>query len=784
MKILKVIHGYPMRYNAGSEVYSQMLCQGLADAGHEVQVFAREENPFKLDGALSQELDSSDSRILLNIINLPKERNRYKYSHPLVDQKFRQVLEDFSPDVVHIGHLNHLSLSIIDEINAFNVPIVYTLHDYWLMCPRGQFLQRNSEEEVWALCDGQEQKKCAEKCYSGYFSGVAESYQNDVEFWEGWIEKRMEVTRRVTKDVDLFIAPAQFLKGKYVNDFGLDETKVLYMDYGFNLKRLQNRKRSKTEEFTFGYIGTHIPAKGIQHLIEAFGELPQNCKLKIWGRSRLENTNSLKGICEKLSAHARQRIEWLPEYRNEKIVEDVFNHVDSIVVPSIWYENSPLVIHEAQQVGVPVITANTGGMAEYVHHEVNGLLFEHRNPSSLKEQMERFVENPSWAKELGERRYLFSESGDIPCMSAQVEEFEGIYRDLIYKKQEKRLPQKPGPWRITFDTNPDDCNLRCIMCEGFSPYSKVKDERVASGRKRRRMDIALVRKVLEESKDTPLKEIIPSTMGEPLVYKHFEQILEMCHEFDVKLNLTTNGTFPRKGAEEWAKLIVPVTSDVKISWNAATKETQEKVMLGTKWEKVLANLKSFIRVRDEHAAQGGNRCRVTLQLTFLQTNVHELSDVVKLALKLGVDRIKGHHLWAHFKEIKELSMRRNREAIEEWNKAAVAAQKIANENLLSNGKKVILENIYPLAKDAHKELTPGGTCPFLGKEAWINTEGRFSPCCAPDKQRLALGDFGNVSEKSLSDIWKSDFYQDLQKTYLEKPLCISCNMRKPLYTEM
>jgi len=297
------------------------------------------------------------------------------------------------------------------------------------------------------------------------------------------------------------------------------------------------------------------------------------------------------------------------------------------------------------------------------------------------------------------------------------------------------------------------------------------------------MDINLIRKVLEEAKDTPLREIIPSTMGEPLVYKHFDEIIKMCHEFGVFLNLTTNGTFPIKGAEEWAKLIVPVTTDVKISWNAATKETQEKIMLFTNWEKVLANLKTFIRIRDEHAEKGGNRCRVTLQMTFLQTNVSELADIVKLATDLGVDRIKGHHLWAHFPEIKNLSMRRNVEAINEWNEAVKAAQKTASENLLPNGKRILLENIFSLDKDSYKELTPGGVCPFLGKEAWINTEGRFSPCCAPDKQRLELGYFGNIGDKSLPEIWKSETYQKLQNTYLTKPLCISCNMRKPLFKE-
>ncbi len=71
----------------------------------------------------------------------------------------------------------------------------------------------------------------------------------------------------------------------------------------------------------------------------------------------------------------RARSSGSPEYRNQDIVRDVFDHVDAIVVPSVWVENSPLVIHEAQQARVPVITADVGGMAEYVEHEENGLLF-------------------------------------------------------------------------------------------------------------------------------------------------------------------------------------------------------------------------------------------------------------------------------------------------------------------------------------------------------------------------------------------------------------------------
>ena len=261
---------------------------------------------------------------------------------------------------------------------------------------------------------------------------------------------------------------------------------------------------------------------------------------------------------------------------------------------------------------------------------------------------------------------------------------------------------RPGPWRITFDTNPDDCNLHCIMCEEHSPYSTLQRDRIQAGRPKRRMDIALIRRVLEESQGTPLREIIPSTMGEPLVYKHMDEIIDLCAQYGVKLNLTTNGTFPGRGAQAWAERIVPVASDVKISWNGAKKETQEAIMLGTRWERVLTNVRLFISVRDAQAAKGGNRCRVTFQLTFLESNVGELPAIIQLAAGLGVDRVKGHHLWVHFAEIKQLSMRRSQEAILRWNEAVQAAYKAAEQYCLPNGNKVVLENIFLLEPGVHQ----------------------------------------------------------------------------------
>ncbi len=767
-----------MRYNAGSEVYSQTLCQGLAQR-HEVHVFTREEDSFAPDFRLRTERDADDARIMIHLVNNPRYRDRYRAAG--VDQRFAEVLDRVRPDIVHVGHLNHLSTSLLREAALRDIPIVYTLHDYWLMCPRGQFMQTLPKDptNLWAACDGQEDRKCAERCYARYFSGALDEREADVGYWTDWVGRRMRHVQAMAELVDLFIAPSRYLHDRYRDDFGLPASKLVYLDYGFARERMAGRSRTAGEPFTFGYIGTHIPAKGIHDLIRAFGQLRGDAALRIWGRPRGQDTDALRALAAALPDGAGERVSWQPEYRNQEIVRDVFDRCDAIVVPSVWVENSPLVIHEAQQARVPVITANSGGMAEYVHHGVNGLLFEHRSVDSLAEAMQRFVDNPEAAAALGARGYLYSDSGDIPGISEHVAEIMTLYEQVMQRHQSLRITPRRGPWRITFDTNPDTCNLRCVMCEEHSPHSPLQIQRRAQGRPRRVMPFEMIERVVAEAAPHGLEEIIPSTMGEPLLYDQFEDILELCHRHDVKLNLTTNGTFPRLGAAAWAERIVPVTSDIKISWNGASKATQEAIMLGSRWEQVLANAREFIAVRDAHAAGGGNRCRVTFQLTFLQSNVDELSDIVRLASELGVDRVKGHHLWAHFDEIAGQSMRRSPEAIQSWNRAVLAARAVAGEYPLANGKQVLLENIFLLNEDAVEDLAPDGPCPFLGEEAWVSAEGRFNPCCAPDAERRSLGEFGDLHTRGMMDIWSHKDYRELLATYRNRRLCLGCNMRKP-----
>jgi len=291
------------------------------------------------------------------------------------------------------------------------------------MCPRGQFLQRNFDgKNIYKLCDIQEDNKCANSCYKMYFSD--KSGEN---YYTNWVNNRMKITSEIIKKVDLFIAPSKYLMNRFVNDFNMPKEKIIYLDYGFPVHYLQPVEPKTNGIFTFGYIGTHIPAKGLNLLIEAFSKIEKPAKLKIFGRMNGQNTRALKKMAQK----SINPIEFCGEYINQNLAKTVFNNVDAIVVPSIWSENSPLVIHEAQSCKIPVITADFGGMKDYVKHNINGLLFKHRNSDSLFEQMKFAVDNPRKIKELGQKGYLYSETGAVPNIEEHCKQLTKLYNKII-----------------------------------------------------------------------------------------------------------------------------------------------------------------------------------------------------------------------------------------------------------------------------------------------------------------------------------------------------------------
>ena len=423
MHIIKIIHGYPPDYNAGSEVYSQSICEELSKK-HTVSVFTREENPYLPHNQLR--IQPVNPNLCLYIINRQVDKDRF--NDESLNHCFDLLLKQLNPDLAHIGHLNHLSTGIVKLLKLRHIPIVFTLHDFWLSCPRGQFLKRNVYNSPhYDLCKQQVDKICAQDCYSCYFTGENTHENADIAHWTEWVATRMEATRAAAELVDCFIAPSNYILTHFLA-FGVPRHKLIYLDYGFPTHYLQATEPKIAQNcFTFGYIGTHIPAKGINYLIEAFSQIQKPSELLIFGRENGQSTRYLRQLADK----SNQPIRFMGEYINKNLRDSVFNRVNCIVVPSIWGENSPLVIHEAQACRVPVITADVGGMSEYVEHLKNGLLFAHRDKNALAIQLEFAIDNPILMQKLGSRGYLYQKDGDVPDIVAHCEQLLQIYQQLV-----------------------------------------------------------------------------------------------------------------------------------------------------------------------------------------------------------------------------------------------------------------------------------------------------------------------------------------------------------------
>jgi MoaA/NifB/PqqE/SkfB family radical SAM enzyme len=287
----------------------------------------------------------------------------------------------------------------------------------------------------------------------------------------------------------------------------------------------------------------------------------------------------------------------------------------------------------------------------------------------------------------------------------------------------------------------------------------------------------LAARVLRERAGTALVEVIPSTMGEPLLWAGMDALVDLCAALGLSLNLTTNATFPGRGAAAWAARLVPVASDVKVSWNGATAATAEAIMPGLVFEDAVENVRALVAARDRHARAGGRRCRVSFQVTAQEENVAELPGVVRLAAALGVDRVKVNQLQPRFPPLAARSLRRDAEAIRRWNRAVAETLAAAGEARLPWGAPVLLENVAPLAEDPAAPA-PLGPCPFVGREAWLHHDGRFAPCPHPAAARGELGDFGSAADRPLGALWDAPGFRAFVAGHEAHPVCRSCPFRR------
>ena len=370
MKILHVIHGYPPYYMAGSEVYTYNLTNELAKT-EKIFIFTRIENPFEPQYSL---INEKNNNIEIRRINKPKRDYTLedKYLDPIVDSAFRDYLTEIQPDIAHFGHLSHLSTNLVNIAKEeFKLPVIFTIHDFWLYCYRGQLVDLDLK-----ICPGPSDKNCFSCAYKTFTKISLEN-----------IKKYRQHMERVRKNIDFYLSPSHFLKEFFNSNENL-EGKIKYSKYGFDTKIIDFKKKTfkKSSRIHFGFIGRVIPVKGIKILLQAYSSLEENSsKLLIYG-------NSEKYI-KYLKKYANENVFFKGGFKNGDI-NSILKQIDVLIAPSIWFENSPLVIQEAFLAGIPVITSDIGGMKELVTHGINGFIFSMGNLNSLRDQMQEIINDP------------------------------------------------------------------------------------------------------------------------------------------------------------------------------------------------------------------------------------------------------------------------------------------------------------------------------------------------------------------------------------------------------
>ena len=287
----------------------------------------------------------------------------------------------------------------------------------------------------------------------------------------------------------------------------------------------------------------------------------------------------------------------------------------------------------------------------------------------------------------------------------------------------------PNMRRITLLTNPDVCNLHCPLC--FLNQRALLNCDVANCNKERcalgmvEMPFEIARAAIEKyaaerdvSGKRLLREVIPSTMGEPLLYSHFDELLKLCRAMGLPLNLTTNGTFPGKwGSDAAMELLLRSCSDIKVSYLASEQFDGWK-----------ANVEKLVRVRDK--LRGNARCAtVSLQVTLHKKNLQDVPALVSWASANGIDRIK-------------------------WNKVvllSVASQELREMYALDDALLESLRNEFRSGEfsasnvkregslffdDGADVCAVGGkceSCPFAD-EVWVWPDGHEDHCPNPERR--------------------------------------------------
>lgn len=425
MRILLVTHRFPPAHTAGTEVYVEELGLRLAAAGHEVSVFTAEKDVGRRDLTLHRR-EHRGLPVHELVQNLYLHHFRDTWEHPGVEERFARVLDEARPDVVHFHHLLYLSAGCLELARERGARVLFTLHDFWLECPRlGQLVHADG-----GLCHWVEHERCG-TCLPSFpwrqsdlarrvgravagvrsvtgvdLSGLARGASRGG--GAGWTEPPAEdahhyatqaaarergLRARVAPNVDHFLAPSRFLAQRMIH-WGLPAERVEVLPSGVDRERFGAAPRvPRGERVRVRFLGTQVPLKGAHVLLEAWErldpELRARAELSVAGPDGFHPAY-VRGLREEVA-----RLGALHGGTLDRAgVAEALARTDLLVVPSLWLENRPLVVLEALASRTALLVSDLGGLPELVEDGDAGWRFPAGDADALAKRLATVIEDP------------------------------------------------------------------------------------------------------------------------------------------------------------------------------------------------------------------------------------------------------------------------------------------------------------------------------------------------------------------------------------------------------
>lgn len=420
MKIAIFVHCFFPDHFYGTETYTLNIAAGLIALGHSVTVVTA---VFCGEASRGQVLSTYAYRgidvLVIDKNFLPNACIRDTYYQPDLAPVLRRVLTRIRPDVIHVTHLINHTAVLLDLASEMGIPAVATLTDFYGFC----FTNR-LEDSSGLLCGGPSRSRS--NCIACYL-GLTSAARSGSRRWN-WLRRygalrlggrilalgeRLRllsaphlaaVVRDLRDRPSLLmeryngtyrsvVAPTAFLAGAY-RAHGL-QVPIHTLWFGVDTDRAPKPARAPGEPLCIGYIGQLAAHKGVDLLLEAFAHLqPGLATLLVYGPLDQDPV-----FAHRLQEMAGEHVQFLATFPPEQMA-DVMRRIDVLVIPSRWYENSPLVLLDALATHTPVVVSQVEGLTEFLREGVNGFGFARGSASDLTRVLQLFLTDPGLASRL------------------------------------------------------------------------------------------------------------------------------------------------------------------------------------------------------------------------------------------------------------------------------------------------------------------------------------------------------------------------------------------------